>query len=148
MKITGFGSITSTTSTSKKRGVSQTGSFADVLAATEGSDIGPAGGVGDVAATSALNNLLALQEISEEDVRRRKLAQQGNNMLDVLEKLRQQLLIGTLPHHILLDLSRQLSIQKQLVDEPELNDIIEDIELRTAVELAKLEQAMQKPDNN
>ena len=148
MKITGFGSITSTTSTSKKRGISQSGSFADVLAAAEGPDVSQAGSINDVAATAALNNLLALQEISEEDVRRRKLAQQGNNMLDALEKLRQQLLIGTLPAHVLQDLSRQLSVQKQMVNDPELNAIIEDIELRTAVELAKIEKALENPDSN
>jgi hypothetical protein len=143
MKITGFGSITSTTSTSKKRGISSTSNFADVLATAEGADTSQAGGVNDVAATAALNNLLALQEISEQDVRRRKLAQQGNNMLDALEKLRRQLLIGTLPAHVLQDLGRQLMVQKQMVDDPALNALIEDIELLAAVELAKIEKALE-----
>lgn len=148
MKISGFGSIPSTSGTSKKRGTSKSGSFANILSAAESGEVGQAGGVSDVAATTAVNNLLALQEISEEDVQRRKLAQQGNNMLDALEKLRQQLLIGNLPAHVLQNLSRQLLLKKQLVNDEKLNAIIEDIELRVAVELAKIERALEHPGSN
>lgn len=148
MKISGFGSITSTSNTTKKRGVSATGSFADVLATAENSEAGAASATSDVAATAALHNLLALQEISEEDVRRRKLTQQGSNMLDALDKLRRQLLIGTLPEQVLKDLARQLSVQKQMVNDSALNDIIEEIELLTAVELAKIEKALETRDTN
>jgi hypothetical protein len=144
MKITGYGTIGSTTGPTKRSGVSPTSSFADVLAATEAENAAPASSLTDVAATAALNNLLALQEISEEDVKRKKLAQQGKNMLDSLEKLRMQLLAGTVPAHTMQELSRQLSLQKQEVIDPQLRAIIDDIELRTAVELAKLEAAKPK----
>ncbi len=91
---------------------------------------------------AGLTNLLALQEVSEEDTHRRKLWQRGKSMVEVLERLRQQLLIGTLPPHLLHDLRHQLAMQKQVTMDPELNALIEDIELRAAVELAKLEMAV------
>jgi hypothetical protein len=146
MKITGYGSINA--STIKKRGdVAQTGSFADLLAASETEESSGVPASGEVAA-AGLTNLLALQEISEEDIQRRKLVQQGKSMIDTLERLRQQLLIGTLPPHLLRDLHRQLSLHRQTTADPELNALIDDIELRAAVELAKLEMAFkaEEPD--
>lgn len=146
MKITGFGTIS--TSNVKKRGATTAaGGFAELLSPGDAEETNAAGATTDVAATAALNNLLALQEISEEDIKRQKLMQQGNNLLDVLEKLRHQLLMGTLPGHLLLDLSRNISLQKQFVTDPRLNDIIADIELRAAVELAKIEAAIESKSN-
>jgi len=141
MKITGYGSITGAGPAKKRGEVSQAGNFSDLLAASGTEESTAVSATGDVAA-AALSNLLALQEISEEDIQRRKLMQQGKNLVDVLERLRQQLLIGTLPRHLLQDLSRQLSLHKQKTPDPELNALIEDIELRAAVELAKLEMAL------
>ncbi len=149
MKITGFNTINSNSGVNKRRGVGNAGGFADLLASSETSETTTTNATSDVAATSALSNLLALQEISEEDVHRRKLMQHGNNMLDSLEKLRRQVLGGAVSQHTLQDISRQLSIHKQTVMDPKLTEIIEDIELRTAVELAKLEMAaasMARPD--
>ena len=142
MKISGFGSIDSTSSAGKKRATGATGSFADILAAAENTEAAPLSQTHDVAA-AALTNLLALQEISEEDIRRKKIIQRGNNLLDSLEKLRNQLLMGTLSPQLLLDLTRQISMQKQTDADPRINDLIEEIELRAAVELAKLEKALE-----
>lgn len=138
MKISGYGGI-SAAGGSKKAGKAASGtSFADILAASEA---GGTAATSDIAATAAVNNMLALQEISEEDVRRRKLVQQGHNLLDVLEKLRRQLLTGTLPAPLLQELARNIAMKKQTVMDPQLMALMEDIELRAAVELAKLEKA-------
>jgi len=112
MKITGYGSINSANAPKKTGSTSSASSFADLLAAAETEEAGPVIQASDIAATAALNNLLALQEISEEDIQRKKLMQQGKSMLDELEKLRQQLLIGTIPMHTLKDLGRQLTLKK------------------------------------
>jgi len=140
MKINEFGAIIGTPPLKKQGAVSPGGNFAELL--SEASETETAPPVFDVAATSALGNMLALQEISEEDIKRKKLEQQGHNMLDALEDLRQKLLIGNLPPSVLQNIGRQMSIQKQFVSDPRLMEIIDDIELRTAVELAKLEMAL------
>lgn len=142
MKITGYGSIGAAGGNKKAGKTSSASSFADILAASGASETAGVGSASDIAATAAVNNMLALQEISEEDVRRRKLVQQGHNMLDVLEKLRRQLLIGNMPAHLLQELSRNIAMQKQIVTDPRLTALMEDIELRAAVELAKLERAI------
>lgn len=144
MKITGFGSIKSTGSVKKRGSASSVSNFAELLSLAEASEAAGANASSEVTHTAALNNLLALQEISEEDVKRQKLMRQGSNLLDILEKLRHQLLMGTIPAHLLVDLSRNISLQKQFVTDPKLNSIIEDIELRAAVELAKFEAAIEQ----
>ena len=143
MKITEFGTIV-TSNVNKRRGVSSTGSFADVLASAETGDTSPAPSTSDVMAMSGINNLVALQEISEEEVRRKKLLQRGNNLLDSLEEIRKRLLIGTLPMQVIQNLTLEIDKQKQIVTDPAIMQIIEDIELRAAVELAKLEAAIDK----
>lgn len=140
-KITGYGSVKSASNVKRRGNVSSAKSFSELLAATGAEETAAVSSLNDVAAASAINNMLSLQEISGEDVRRRKLAQQGKNMLDELENLRRDLLIGAIPGERLQGLARQLSIQKQQVADPRLAALIDDIELRVAVELAKLEMA-------
>jgi len=142
IQISGFGSIQSTSGTGKRRGASSVDNFADILAAAEAEEPGAALHANDIASASALSNLLALQEISQEDVQRKKLVQQGHNMLDSLENIRRHLLTGTMPAQALINLMREISVKKQMINDPALTEIIDDIELRAAVELAKLQRAI------
>ncbi len=143
MKIDAYGNIKATNSP-KKRTIAAAGTdgiFSGLLAAAEAEEAVNSQAASDVHATASLSNLLALQEISEDDVKRRKLIQQGGDMLDSLEKLRRCLLMGTINMGSLREISRQINIQKQAVSDPRLMEIIAEIELRAAVELAKLEMA-------
>jgi hypothetical protein len=141
MKITEYGSIRSASDLKKLRRKNAAGetSFADILNAASETD--ETASTGDISAPSSVGNMLALQEISEEELARQKTVQRGKTLLDSLEKLRQQLLIGVVPARTLHDLNRQLSLQKQQISDPHLLSVIEDIELRAAVELAKLQMA-------
>lgn len=142
MKINEFGTITSTGSVKRRPGVGQaSGNFAHFLDAASVDDAAPAAPLSDIAAASPLSNILALQEISDEESRRRKLKHQAHTMLDTLEKLRHQLLIGAVPASMLSELAQRIETQKQMVSDPGLQSLIADIELRLAVELAKLEKA-------
>ena len=146
MKISGYDPLKPASGTVKRSSTSAAGSssFADLLSLSDAQDAPPPTHVSDIVSTNALNNLLALQEISEEEVRRKKLVQQGNNTLDALERLRNQLLMGGIPMDVLRDLKRNLELQKQTVTDPALMALITDIELRAAVELAKLEMALKQ----
>jgi len=140
-KITGYAPVKSTGSAKKTGKSAASSAFASLLGLSETDEAAPTTQLSDVAATAAVGNMLALQEISEDDVKRRKLVQQGKNMLEELENLRRQLLMGKIPGSMLQTLARQLSIQRQQVADQKLMDILDDIELRVAVELAKLESA-------
>ena len=145
MKITEYGAVRTAEDIKRRRktGASSSAtSFADILSGASTADETPeTEAPSDVGVAADISNMLALQEISEEDVHRKKLVQRGKNLLDMLEKLRYQFLMGAVPSHTLEELTRQLSIQKQAVNDPRLLALIDDIELRAAVELAKLEKA-------
>lgn len=141
MKITGFGTITSTKGVEKKRDKERVGVFADTLSAIESAAAGQAGASSEVATAAPLGNLLALQEISEDDMHRRKMLQRGVQILDTLDALRRQLLGGGVTVQTLERIEQQLNLYKGQSSDPKLAALIEDIELRAAVELAKLQMA-------
>ena len=91
-------------------------------------------------ATQALAGLISLQEIGDALTGRRRALQRGERLLDALEDLRLGLLSGTLPRGQLAALVRLSREQAPLADDPRLAEILAEIELRAAVELAKLER--------
>lgn len=142
MKVDAYGNIKPGSNVKKRGGIAQGGSFSSLLGAAETEETTQPANLSDIAGTSPLSGMLALQEMPEEDIRRKKLMRQGAEMLDTLEQLRRRLLLGSLPANILQDISRQLSLQRQEISDPRLINIIEEIELRAAVELTKLEMAI------
>jgi hypothetical protein len=92
---------------------------------------------------SILGGLEALIAIKSEDntrERRRRSAKRGQVMLDVLDELKLALLSGRLSPDLQARLSASLRDMGPSGD-PQLDGIIDAIELRAEVELAKLKQA-------
>ncbi|MCH9020057.1 MAG: hypothetical protein IIA73_06805 [Proteobacteria bacterium] len=59
-------------------------------------------------------------------------------MLDRLDEIRHALLFGAIPRHRLLALQREVREKRVAVADPRLNQLLDEIDLRAAVELAKL----------
>ncbi len=128
----------------KKASASGGVGFADILSqADEAGDSAAAAPVADAATVAAVNNsLLSLQEVPEDEYRDRKAAAQGRITLDKLEDLRHQLLSGTIAFSTLRNLEQVIESQRKFTAfDPRLKEILDEIELRAAVELAKLERA-------
>ncbi len=90
------------------------------------------------AALTPTYSLLALQDYAERDRRRRKCVEGGFDLLRGLEQLHLDLLDGVVgPERAqqLADLLRRFETE---ADEPQLGEVLRQIELRCAVELAKL----------
>ena len=94
------------------------------------------------AAVTGINSILAVQEIIDEPEReeRRQLAEWGNDILDSLDDIRHGFLIGAIPKERLETLAQRLRVRRASVSDPRLIDIINEIELRAEIELAKLSQ--------
>ncbi len=88
---------------------------------------------------SSVDGLFALQEVVDALTGRRRAVARGGLLLDRLDELRLALLTGSLPPDKLRDLERLAREQGPLVDDPNLREVLAEIELRVAVELAKLE---------
>jgi hypothetical protein len=119
--------------------------FADALSAAEEAltpSFAPA--ASEAAALQATNPLLAMQEMSDAHYASAKALRNGHASLDVLDELRHALLTGSLPHGMLDQLEKSIAQQRQQADiSPTLASIMDDIELRLAVERAKLERALE-----
>jgi hypothetical protein len=85
--------------------------------------------------------MLALQEVADVTERNRKARERGNAMLDRLEAIRIGLLDGVVSTETIAELGRLVQDRKDGAGDPRLAGLLEEIELRAAVELAKLEQA-------
>lgn len=111
------------------------GEFASAL--TSPSD---AGSAGSAAPIDALNGLLAVQEVNDPaDDKRRSMAR-ADDLLDRLNDIRIGLLDGRIPVENLQRLLATLRDRGATVTDQGLKTVIEEIELRAAVELAKLGQ--------
>ncbi len=94
------------------------------------------------ATPAAVNGLLALQEVhddSDENSSRAKAFAHG--LLDQLDVLRHSLLLGRIEPARLRELRGHLQAERAKVMDPELASILDEIELRVAVELAKYEES-------
>lgn len=95
----------------------------------------PVGGVGSVDA------LLALQASGGPTERRRRAVSRGGRILDVLDQVRIAMLGGELTVGDLERLKRAVRDERDLTEDPALEAVLDEIELRAAVELAKHEGA-------
>ena len=95
---------------------------------------GPAG-VMDVSA------LLALQELGSPLERRRKAVGRAGKILDVLDDVKLGLLSGELSSGDLERLQRAIREERGDTEDERLEGLLNEIETRAAVELAKLERA-------
>ena len=116
-------------------GTSRGGDFAKAL-----SDQAPAGAASHAAPLNSVNAMLALQEVPDSVTGRARARRRGEQLLDKLEAIRVGLLTGAIPRNQLEQLSEMVSTGREGVDDPRLAEVLDDIELRVAVELAKLER--------
>jgi hypothetical protein len=92
-------------------------------------------------AVTTVDNLFILQEVAEDLTGRRRAAlQRGNSMLDRLDDIRIALLTGSLPRGQLESLRRVAKDRGDVLNDPQLQSVLDEIELRVAVELAKLDK--------
>lgn len=97
-------------------------------------------GIGGGVGLGGVSTVLALQGTPDSTERRarRKAVERGGTMLDMLEEVRLGLLLGTIPQSRLEQLAQLVRVQREQVNDPKLTAILDEIELRAAVELAKL----------
>jgi hypothetical protein len=93
------------------------------------------------AAVMGVEALLTLQDIGGPMERRRRAVRRAGNLLDVLDQVKIALLGGELSTADLHRLDRALKEQREATDDPRLEGLLDEIETRARVELAKLEQA-------
>lgn len=85
----------------------------------------------------ALDAILALQGVGDALSGRRRAVKRGATLLDLLEEVKADLLVGNVTPERLDALAEHLTALREKV-EPGLDAVLDEIELRVRVELAKL----------
>lgn len=85
-----------------------------------------------------LSSLAMLNEVEDATESPKKAVERGHDMLDELEKVRDGLLFGGISVSRLENIQKLIAKKEGMVDDPQLAEVMEEIEIRAAVELAKL----------
>jgi hypothetical protein len=139
MKVEGpgkSGSVKGASRAGAKKGADGT-AFSDMLEETSGAEA--AAPASTVMQISSLDVLLSVQQSDDAGSGAGKRARQrAADLLDNLDQIRLGLLAGGVPLSTLKNLEHMVSRQKENILDPRLSEIIDDIDLRVQVELAKL----------
>jgi hypothetical protein len=122
-----------------RTGGADTSSFA----AQDAGDAKPAGGLTGTGPLAAVDTILALQGLADSPGERRSGVQHGEGLLALLDEVRDGLLAGGIPRPTLNRLALAISKRRESFADPALQSVLDEIDLRARVELAKLEQSSQ-----
>ena len=137
MKITSTRPVHTTPTRASQRALSKKGSdFSSQLI----DEPAASGAVSSKAPIGAVDGILAVQEVPTATDGRSRGIKRGYSILDHLDDLRLGLLTGSISGKRLVDLGQEIKEARDTVIDPQLSAILDDIELRAAVELAKLEK--------
>jgi hypothetical protein len=90
---------------------------------------------------ASVDALLTLQGELDGSARRRRMMGRASEMLDILEGIRLGLLAGSIPRAQLGELVQAVETRREHVDDPNLSSVLDEVELRARVEIAKLQKA-------
>jgi hypothetical protein len=101
----------------------------------------PAAQVSGVGSVMGVEALIALQQVESPTERRRRSVRRAGRLLDKLDAIKVALLGGDLGPAELEALAHALREERAFTEDPELEAVLDEIETRAAVELAKFESA-------
>lgn len=140
MKVTGTGGLSQTSGAKPARAAGGGEGFR-IAGAPAPAAPAQVSGVSGVSGVVGVEALLALQDVESATERKRRSVGRAGRLLDELDKLKIGLLGGELSQGQLDQLARTVREQRSATEDPKLEAILDEIETRAAVELAKLEAA-------
>lgn len=102
---------------------------------------GAAKGAQGVRSLAAVDALISIQEVPDATARRAKAVARAEDILDLLDEIKMALLSGAMPRSRVGKLTRIVEDARNDVSNEHLSGVLDEIELRAKVELAKLEKA-------
>jgi hypothetical protein len=137
MKVSGYNDIGS--AAASRGGARPAAGGFSLGGSAAAADAAPTSRMAATTSVSSLDALLALQEVDGPLERRRKAVKRAGKILDVLDDVKLALLEGGMPPSALNRLVSAIREERGGADDPGLESLLNEIETRAAVELAKLE---------
>lgn len=135
-----------TKKTEKAKKTSKPGEFASHLRRLDAESGAETGTTEQVFAVAGLGGILAAQAVDPATgekpnyEERKRRARRGEEILERLEEIRRGLLLGSIPKDRLATLARLVREKRERGADPLISQLLDEIELRAEVELAKLSQ--------
>jgi hypothetical protein len=138
MKISGPGGLSQTSTGSASRSAAAPGFSVSVSTAGEAA---PMARTAAATGVTSLDALLALQETEGPVERKRRAVKRAGRLLDVLDEVKLALLGGDASTQSLQRLAQAVREQRAETEDTHLEGVLDEIETRAAVELAKAEMS-------
>lgn len=140
MKVSSTGGVGAAgPSRAKPSGGASGFSLPSVNAASGAASTASVGGLAGVGSVDALLALQAAGALGDPLERKKRAVRRADHILDILGEVRIALIDGDISHATLDRLTRAIREQRDQTDDPRLEGVLNEIETRAAVELAKLQ---------
>lgn len=143
MKISGPDSASKVSGTKKTGKTGSTGGaqFGSLLGTEETEAPAHTAATGVIA---GIDSLLAAQETDDPAQRaaRKRMKARGEDVLKQLDKIRIGMLTGTLSVGNLLDIADVVASHRERINDPQLSSLLDEIDLRAQIEIAKMRMAL------
>lgn len=137
MEINGRTRIETSTSVKRTDRVARSGGKG--FATNEIGDAKASTGLTGSGPIAAVETLLALQGIADTDDQRGRGVAQADELLHLLDEVRDGLLAGGIPRRTLSKMAHAIAKRRESFADEKLQSVLDEIDLRARVELAKLE---------
>ncbi|HEY1632718.1 MAG TPA: flagellar assembly protein FliX [Rhizomicrobium sp.] len=137
MEIKGYGRVDS----SNLRRLNKAGGSTGGFSVSDTSEQPRAAAIASPGPLTAVETILTLQNIDDASSGPSKGVARGEALLALLDDVRDGLLSGGIPRATLNRLANAVSRRHETFQDPKLQSVLDEIDLRARVELAKLEQA-------
>ena len=141
MKVQGPGQTQAPSKTKKKDKVSESDDNFDDFVAAAPSETAPTKQTQSIAKVDALLAVQAAEDPTAGATRKR-MKTRAKNVLDELDKLRMAMLNGNMTVGHMIDIADVVAAHRENVSDPALTAIMDEIDLRAQVELAKMRMSL------
>lgn len=119
-------------------------SFGSMLAAQEASGADASGGAAGTQVISNIDVLLMAQAAEDptQGQARQRMKRRSLKILDALDAVRDKMLGGRLTVGDMIAVADMVAAHREAIDDPVLSDLMDEVDLRAQVEIAKMQVAM------
>ncbi len=145
MKIEGPNRTQGSSETKRKNRTSKSGSSFEDFISKESTASAETGASKQIAGVDALLSVQAAEDPTERAARRR-MHERSEKILDELETIKIAMLTGSLTVGHMIDIADVVASHREKIQDPEMAELMDEIDLRAQVELAKMRISMDRTE--
>ncbi len=135
-----------TSSTKPSSDAASIGKFQGLMEAHSAEGASSSAAAGAANSVAGLDALLMAQEVDDPAQRqaKKRMKKRANNILDALEGIRDKMLRGKLTIGDMIDVADVVASHRESIEDPQLTALMDEVDLRAQVEIAKMRVVMDR----